>query len=99
MRGGSVVHCTLPPYQTSVAICHKTVEEIWYFINGQGEVWRKRGDKEEVITVKRGVCISIPTGTHFQFRNTRNKPLEFLITTMPPWPGEQEAVRVQNYWE
>ena len=98
-RGGSIVHCTLPPHEMSVAVCHKTVEEVWYFIEGQGEVWRKQGKREEVVEVKNGVCISIPTGTHFQFRNTGNEPLKFLITTMPPWPGEHEAVRVQDYWE
>jgi mannose-6-phosphate isomerase-like protein (cupin superfamily) len=83
----------------SVAVCHKTVEEAWYFIEGQGEVWRKQGKREEVVEVKNGVCISIPTGTHFQFRNTGNEPLKFLITTMPAWPGENEAFRVKNHWK
>jgi mannose-6-phosphate isomerase-like protein (cupin superfamily) len=98
MNGGSMVYCTLPPYKTSLAVRHKTVEEIWYFIEGLGEAWRKQGDREEIVEVKRGVCITIPTGTHFQFRNTGAEPLRFVIATMPPWPGEHEAVRVQNYW-
>lgn len=99
MKGGSMVHCTLPPYKTSLAVRHKTVDEVWYFIEGRGEVWRKLRDQEEIVEVKRGVCITIPTGTHFQFRNTGNEPLRFVITTMPPWPGDHEAVRVQNYWK
>ncbi len=99
MKGGSMVHCTLPPHKISLAVRHKTVEEVWYFIEGRGEVWRKQGDQEEVIEVKNGVCITIPSGTHFQFRTTGNAPLRFVITTMPPWPGEHEAVRVQNYWK
>ncbi len=97
--GGSMVHCTLPPNKISQAVIHKTVEEIWYFIEGQGQVWRKQGDREEIVKVKSGVCITIPTGTYFQFRNTGNEPLRFVIATMPPWPGENEAVRVQDYWK
>ncbi|MFQ6076150.1 MAG: cupin domain-containing protein [Candidatus Bathyarchaeia archaeon] len=99
MKRGSMVHCTLPPHTTSLAVRHKTVEEIWYFIQGCGEVWRKKRDQEEVVEARPGVCITIPTGTHFQFRNTGNEPLHFVIATMPPWPGKDEAVRVKDYWD
>ena len=75
MKGGSMVHCTLQPHAISLAVRHKTVEEIWYFIEGRGEVWRKQRDREEVVEVRPGVCITIPTGTHFQFRCTGNEPL------------------------
>ena len=94
----SSVHCTLPPGQTSLAVVHKSVEEIWYFLEGQGEVWRKQGEHEEVTSVGPGVSLSIPTGTHFQFRNTGSTLLRFLCVTIPPWPGEQEAERVSGHW-
>ena len=48
MKGGGLVHCTLPPHGTSLAFSHKTAEEIWYFIQGQGEVWRKEGDRRRL---------------------------------------------------
>ena len=95
---GSVAHCTLPPHGISLAVRHKTIEEIWYFLQGQGQVWRQQGDRAEIVEVGPGICLTIPTGTHFQFRNTGEEPLCFLIATMPPWPGEQEAVRVQDHW-
>jgi mannose-6-phosphate isomerase-like protein (cupin superfamily) len=38
---GSLCHCTLPVGGVCSAVYHKTVEEIWYCISGQGEVWRK----------------------------------------------------------
>jgi mannose-6-phosphate isomerase-like protein (cupin superfamily) len=98
MNGGGLAHCTLPVEGISLAVTHQTVEEIWYFLSGEGEVWRKQGDREESVYVAAGVSLTIPRGTHFQFRNTGNEPLCFIIATMPPWPGEQEAVRVQNYW-
>ena len=99
VAGGSMVHCLLPVGATSMAVSHKTVEEVWYFIEGRGQVWRKSGDAESVVPVEAGVSLSIEVGTHFQFRNTGNEDLRFIIVTMPPWPGEQEAVRVDDYWD
>ena len=98
LPGGSAVHCTLPSGGVSLAVTHRTVEEIWYFLSGQGQVWRKAGDDEETVEVVPGTCLTIPLGTHFQFRTTSAEPLCFLITTMPPWPGPDEAVRVADYW-
>lgn len=94
----STAHCTLPPGGVSLAVRHRTVEEIWYFIAGEGEVWRKLGAREEVVAARPGVSLSIPTGAHFQFRNTGLEPLVFLLATMPPWPGMDEAVRVEDHW-
>ena len=95
---GSFVHCTLPPGAVSQAVAHRLVEEIWYFIRGRGQVWRKLGELEEVVDVFPGVSLTIPTGAHFQFRSLADEPMEFLLTTMPPWPGEDEAYRVKDYW-
>lgn len=98
LRGGGAVHCTLPPGGVSRAVVHKSVEEIWYFLRGEGEVWRSQGGREEMARVAPGSCLTIPLGTHFQFRNTGVGPLEFFIVTMPPWPGDQEAGRVRDHW-
>ena len=99
----STVVCALPPGGVSRAVVHKTVQEIWYFLAGEGEVWRRQerhgqGEQEQVLQVIPGTCLSIPRGTHFQFRNTGASALEFFIVTLPPWPGEEEAVRVENHW-
>ena len=99
LKDGSFVHCTLPAGGVSLAVTHKTVEEIWYFVGGHGEVWRKKEKQEEVLEVGPGMCLTIPLGTHFQFRNKGSEPLEFLIVTMPPWPGKDEAVRVEDHWK
>ena len=99
MKGGGICHATMPAFAVSAAVSHKTVEEIWYFIQGCGEIWRKLNEQEEITKVAPGVCITIPPKTHFQFRNTGNEPLVFIDVTMPPWPGPEEAVRVQDYWQ
>jgi mannose-6-phosphate isomerase-like protein (cupin superfamily) len=95
---GALTLCTLPAGRTSLAVCHRTVEEIWYCLGGRGELWRRQGDHEEVVVVDAGVSLTIPLGVHFQFRNLDAEPLAFLIATMPPWPGAEEAVRVPDYW-
>jgi mannose-6-phosphate isomerase-like protein (cupin superfamily) len=98
LEHGGVCHCTLPEGMTSTAVTHRTVEEIWYVLSGDGEMWRKNDEQEEVTRMKPGLCISIPLGTRFQFRNIGRESLCILITTMPPWPGKEEAVIVQNHW-
>jgi mannose-6-phosphate isomerase-like protein (cupin superfamily) len=95
---GSLAHGTLPPGQVSLAIAHRTVEEVWYVTAGRGQVWRKQGDHETVVDVAAGTALTIPTGAHFQFRTTGSEPLRFIMCTMPPWPGEHEAIRVPDHW-
>jgi len=99
MNRGGVCHCTLQPHTASIAGVHKSVEEIWYCIEGQGQVWRKEGENASVVDLSPGVCLTIPTHTHFQFRNTGAGPLCIVIATMPPWPGLQEWVEVEGHWE
>lgn len=95
---GSMVHCTLPPAAASMAVAHATVEEVWYFLQGTGQLWRSRDGAESVVDVEAGMAVTIERGTHFQFRNTGNSDLCFVIVTMPPWPGEPEARRVDDHW-
>ena len=96
--GGSMVHCTLPPGGVSLAVTHRTVDELWYTLSGAGELWRRQGEREEVADLMPGTAHSIPLGTHFQFRTIGDQPLRFVIVTTPPWPGMDEAVRVPDHW-
>jgi len=98
---GSLAHCTLPPGKTSYAVRHTVIHEIWYFIAGLGEMWRKAPDsgQESVESCVPGVCVTIAEGVSFQFRNTGSEPLVFLCCTMPPWPGDHVASVVEGKWE
>jgi mannose-6-phosphate isomerase-like protein (cupin superfamily) len=97
-RGG-MAHFELAPNQVSKAVTHRTVEEIWFFLSGRGEMWRKQDGRSTIVEVHPGVCLTIPLGTHFQFRSFGPEPLAALGVTMPPWPGEGEAVIVSGEWE
>ncbi len=99
LKGGGMAHFELGPGQTSRAVAHRTVEEIWFFLSGRGEMWRKQGAREEVVPVEPGVCLTIPCGTHFQFRAFGYEPLAAVGVTIPPWPGDGEAYEVVGTWD
>jgi mannose-6-phosphate isomerase-like protein (cupin superfamily) len=101
MPGASTVHCTLradagTPPGVSFATYNVGIDEIWYFLEGEGQIWRKRrGTQEEGETkeVRPGVSLTIPPDVIFQFRNTGRGALKFLCITMPPWkPGTNVKV-------
>ena len=65
----SMVHGSLPPGGVTLAIRHKTVHEIWYILGGEGELWRRTEQQEEVVHLRAGVAVTIPLGVAFQCRN------------------------------
>jgi mannose-6-phosphate isomerase-like protein (cupin superfamily) len=98
LAGGSLAHFEFAAGKTSLAIVHRTVEEIWFVIGGRGEMWRKHAEQEEIVTLAPGVSLTIPLGTEFQFRSFGPEPLNIVAITMPPWPGEGEAYVVEGKW-
>jgi len=98
LPGGGMARFDLAPGRTSKAVVHKTVDEIWLFVSGRGDMWRRQGEREEIVEVEAGVCVTIPCGTHFQFRSLGGDALVAIGVTMPPWPGDDEARPVTGRW-
>jgi mannose-6-phosphate isomerase-like protein (cupin superfamily) len=98
LERGSMVHCRLQPGAVTRAVQHRSVDELWLCLSGTGQLWRRDGQAEETVDLVAGVAISLPVGTAFQFRANGAAPLELVIVTMPPWPGEAEAVPVEGAW-
>jgi mannose-6-phosphate isomerase-like protein (cupin superfamily) len=98
LERGSMVHCTLAAGTVTQAVQHRSVDELWFCQAGSGQLWRRSENTEETVDLNPGVAASIPVGTAFQFRATGSQPLELVIVTMPPWPGEAEAIRVEGAW-
>jgi mannose-6-phosphate isomerase-like protein (cupin superfamily) len=97
LAGGSMAHFTLAPGRVSGAVRHRTVSEIWFVLAGRGEMWRGAADGGSVEVLEPGVCLTIPAGTAFQFRSLGDEPLAAVAITMPPWPGDDEAIPVAGY--
>jgi mannose-6-phosphate isomerase-like protein (cupin superfamily) len=95
---GGICHCTLPPGATSSPVRHGNVEEVWYVLRGEGEIWRALNGDEEVATIRKDMCVTLPAAVSFQFRTVGSSPLEMLIGTFPRWPGPQEAIPVTGHW-
>ena len=96
---GNMIHSTVPEGMVGRACHFRSIDEYWYVLSGEGEVWRRSEDGEESVTaLVSGVCVDIPLGTVFQYRCSGAAPLVFTCTAMPPWPGDDEAVIVQGLW-
>ena len=96
---GSMVHFELAAGRASAAIAHRTVEELWFVLGGNAEMWRADSDGEAITRLGTGTSLSIPVGTRFQFRSLGPKPFSAVGVTMPPWPGADEAVFVSGPWQ
>ena len=98
VRGGSMAHFQLAPGRCSAAVRHRTVEELWYVVSGEAEMWRSLSGHSEVVALRPGTSLSIPVGTSFQFRTVGAQPFAAVGVTLPPWPGPDEAVAVDGPW-
>ncbi len=95
----SMAHFRLAPGGVTKAVRHASVEEVWFVVGGRGRMWRRSTQGESVVDLAPGLSIDIPLGTAFQFRADGDAPLEIVGTTVPPWPGPDEAIFVDGPWE
>jgi mannose-6-phosphate isomerase-like protein (cupin superfamily) len=98
LKCGSMALFELASGEISNPEVHRTVDEIWYILSGKGQMWRKFGNLEQTVVLEHGVCLTIPVGTHFQWRSDGAEPLVALGVTMPPWPGAEEGKLVNGIW-
>jgi mannose-6-phosphate isomerase-like protein (cupin superfamily) len=96
---GSMATFSLPAHRVTKAVAHRSVNELWYVAAGRGRIWRQLAGHEEIVELVPGTSLSIPLGTHFQFRCDGDETLVVIGTTMPPWPGADEAYEVDGPWK
>ena len=94
----SVVEVSIAPGAVSRPVRHRTVEEAWYVVEGEGEVWRcpphTPAEAVAPVQVGPGDALTIPTGWAFQFKAGAGAGLRFICVTIPAWPGMDEAEEV-----
>ncbi len=91
-RRASLCEARLAPGAVSRPVAHRTVEEIWYVLEGRGRLWRAPpGADADPVDVAPGDALVIPSGWRFQFGADPATGLRFLCFTAPPWPGPDEA--------
>lgn len=100
VRYHSVCEAVFKPGQVSRPMRHRTVEESWYVIEGEGEVWRcppgAQPSSVSTVRITEGDALVIPPGFGFQVRAGAAGPLRMVCSTAPPWPGPEEAIPVEG---
>ncbi|MFI7494386.1 cupin domain-containing protein [Kocuria sp. M4R2S49] len=90
---GGLAICELPQGRTSSPVQHREVEEIWYVLQGHGELSRrKHGSELRIVALRPSTSVYVAPRETFQFRSTGTGSLVILILTMPAWPGPDEAL-------
>jgi mannose-6-phosphate isomerase-like protein (cupin superfamily) len=98
LQRGSMAVFELEPGQVSAPVRHRNVEELWYVLSGEGEMWRRDAVGEAVVSLRPRLCLSLPLGTDFQFRCLGSETLRVVAVTLPPWPGADEALPAAGRW-
>ena len=96
---GSMGHFTIPSHQIIRAVRHKTVDEIWFVLEGEGEMWREKDGQSSLTKIKPCDSLVIPVGVTFQVRSSSGSDLCVLGQTMPAWPNNDEAEYVDGPWK
>jgi mannose-6-phosphate isomerase-like protein (cupin superfamily) len=84
----SVAEATVPPGGETVEHYHRTTEEVYLFLRGQG---RMRLGEEEA-EVRGGDTIVIPPGVRHKLFNEGSKPLVLLCCCAPPYRDEDTVL-------
>ncbi len=100
ISGGSMARFSFAAGSVSRAVRHRQVEELWYVLSGAAELWRAPdAGAAEVSILQAGAAIALPARCAFQVRVRSDEPLVVVAVTMPPWPGDEEAVFVDGHWQ
>jgi mannose-6-phosphate isomerase-like protein (cupin superfamily) len=80
----SLAEATIEPGEGTVRHHHRIAEEIYYLIEGTGEM----EIDGEVTTVGPGDAILIPPGAWHRIRAIGDGPVRLLCACAPPWSAE-----------
>jgi len=95
---GEITHARALPARPSIAATTTGLYELFFILGGEGELWRRSGDLEDVTPLRPGRCVSVPPGISFQYRAT-NGPLDFIVSTAPRWRRENWAESALRHWD
>lgn len=64
-KGCNMAHCVLSPGIVSLATRNHPVEELWFILSGEGQIWRRMGEVEDITDLHSGTSLLNPPGTEF----------------------------------
>lgn len=93
---GSLAEFRLAAGLVGRTIRHRTIEEFWHVVAGNGAVWREGINDGLPLELEPGTAFVVPPQTAFQLR-AGESDLVVIATTMPPWPGEAEVEILEGH--
>lgn len=84
----SVAEATVPPGGETVEHYHRTTEEVYLFVTGEGRM--RLGDEEA--EVQAGDTVVIPPGVKHKLWNPGPEPLVVLCCCAPPYRDEDTVL-------
>ncbi|SDN94193.1 Mannose-6-phosphate isomerase, cupin superfamily [Desulfonauticus submarinus] len=84
----SLAEAIIPPYKTTFLHIHKTSEEIYHVLEGQGKMTLG----ENIFHITKGDTILIPPNTPHQVTNTEDTDLKILCCCAPPYSHEDTEI-------
>ena len=90
----SLAEAHVKPGERTACVSHRTIEEVWYIVQGTGRFHRltPAGVNEGTEKVMAGDALLIPVGHRFWVENSGVEDLRFLCCDAPAWPGHDEAI-------
>lgn len=84
----SLAEAIVYPGDTTATHIHKTVEEIYYILDGEGIMWQDGKER----SVRPGDAIANPPGVPHRITNTGDSPLVFLCICVPNYTHEDTVL-------
>jgi len=94
---GSMARFEFASGQVSHAVLHPGLDELWYVVDGSGEMWRRQETRSSIEPLMSGSCASIPRETAFQCR-AGPAGLTVIAVTLPAWSGAADAIGATGPW-
>jgi mannose-6-phosphate isomerase-like protein (cupin superfamily) len=95
---GDLTHAVCRAGYTAAVHHLPELDEAYYVLAGEGEIWRATDDTEFVTALRPGRWVGMPAGTRFQYRADRGTTLVFLVMVLPSWREELFNVVEGGRW-
>ena len=85
---GDLTHAVCPSGHVAPTHHLPELDEEYYVLAGEGEIWRATDEREAVTALRPGRWVQMPAGVRFQYRANRGSSLVFLVVVLPGWAPE-----------
>ena len=95
---GDLTHVVCPARHVAPTHHLPELDEQYYVLAGEGEIWRATEEREAVTALRPGRWVKMPAGMRFQYRANRGSSLVFLLVVLPSWRTELFSTVADGLW-